>query len=967
MIKNTQQSHIQSLNLANNDLTHLPQGLSLCFPHLESINLNNNRLEDIYLTVDVLSPIPTLYSLYINLVTEEEVDYVLKKLPNLQYLNGLGVDREELMAAASDVNEVMPQQTSDEESVAVVHQQRIPKAVVLTEDEEDQESVYTDTQQQNQKQDYSNNTSLNHRQSRRALSRISSHARGLGTSTSRKSLLNRSVLDVSQQQQADEDLINPDEFEEIAEIYDSIRILHSKLNPDMDSALANDFDLKLREVMEMLSNAVNSEALLKAVKREKSLTAKVDLLTMCAEKVFDYLADQDKRQGVLRRGSDGGGGNAPLKAQQFQLLNGVIIGVFDGLRDAYADLQTSHMELVTQNEGIKLDLARNQQETHQLLEAAEHLEQQNNQNKEQVASLEAEMFDLSQSCNQYQKEGQDLKRYVQRLERDKGEQDRQIAVLRQQIEDLQRQNLEVQKENEQLKRGYDSQRDDQQNFQSHPRYSQDASEYASMAQSLKSDQQQQQSARGSPPQKKQSNYNSRNTITSARSLSNKRGIIGQRHKTAQSMGQYAAQSKSPNTIYRNNNTAAEHMRLNSEAIGGKKKLMNASGAAGVGKSMAIPSGGISAIIGPNQQRILSIKQLKDLISDMYNSKTKFDIKCEEGKQPKETMEQYMYTYLNQRYGLKNLIIEWAAAIITGIKTYSREDHDVALFGKILRNECDEEFRFIQQTVRETVYALLRAVIREKYPNKTEETLGKMQEQVVGDSIERWQWRKIIEKMYDEDDFRQLENQIKYKISLQKEAQQQNQPLSEDGSRASSGTRIQSARGSALSMQPNANTAGNQGNSKNKLTRNQVQQILNQETSQLKDRLKFHVFLKTVLDFQLREHEKFLSRFLQEFRVIDSDNDGILDENAFRQLMKRFRGVVPQDKVENYLQVIDPFNNQKITFSECVHLLSQETLRRKEDGADCAVLELIASLDKTPPVGQGNTFTGQQQMVAVNQR
>ena len=27
----------------------------------------------------------------------------------------------------------------------------------------------------------------------------------------------------------------------------------------------------------------------------------------------------------------------------------------------------------------------------------------------------------------------------------------------------------------------------------------------------------------------------------------------------------------------------------------------------------------------------------------------------------------MYTYLNQRYGLKNLIIEWASSIINGIK------------------------------------------------------------------------------------------------------------------------------------------------------------------------------------------------------------------------------------------------------------------------------------------------------------
>ena len=58
----------------------------------------------------------------------------------------------------------------------------------------------------------------------------------------------------------------------------------------LDQALAADFDGKLKEVMEALSQAVNSESLLPTVKRERSLTAKVDLLTMCAEKVFDYLS-----------------------------------------------------------------------------------------------------------------------------------------------------------------------------------------------------------------------------------------------------------------------------------------------------------------------------------------------------------------------------------------------------------------------------------------------------------------------------------------------------------------------------------------------------------------------------------------------------------------------------------------------------------------------------------------------------
>ena len=58
-------------------------------------------------------------------------------------------------------------------------------------------------------------------------------------------------------------------------------------------------------------------------------------------------------------------------------------------------------------------------------------------------------------------------------------------------------------------------------------------------------------------------------------------------------------------------------------------------------------------------------------------------------QPVETMEQFMYTYLVQKYGLKNLIVEWATAIINSIKFYihniEEQDVTVALFAKILKN------------------------------------------------------------------------------------------------------------------------------------------------------------------------------------------------------------------------------------------------------------------------------------------
>ena len=51
-------------------------------------------------------------------------------------------------------------------------------------------------------------------------------------------------------------------------------------------------------------------------------------------------------------------------------------------------------------------------------------------------------------------------------------------------------------------------------------------------------------------------------------------------------------------------------------------------------------------------RILTVKMLKDMINEIYLSKENYDKKCFESKIPKETMEQHMYAYLTQKYGLK---------------------------------------------------------------------------------------------------------------------------------------------------------------------------------------------------------------------------------------------------------------------------------------------------------------------------
>lgn len=112
-------------------------------------------------------------------------------------------------------------------------------------------------------------------------------------------------------------------------------------------------------------------------------------------------------------------------------------------------------------------------------------------------------------------------------------------------------------------------------------------------------------------------------------------------------------------------------------------------------------------IGQTNLRILTLKQLKELFDDIYAQKAKFDKRVQEGKAVKETMEQFMYTYLNTKYGLKNLIVEWACGIVNGIKKFASKDNDVALFGLVLRNECDEEFKLVQNQVKTTIKELLK--------------------------------------------------------------------------------------------------------------------------------------------------------------------------------------------------------------------------------------------------------------------
>jgi len=64
-----------------------------------------------------------------------------------------------------------------------------------------------------------------------------------------------------------------------------------------------------------------------------------------------------------------------------------------------------------------------------------------------------------------------------------------------------------------------------------------------------------------------------------------------------------------------------------------------------------------------------LRQAKELITEIFVAKAKYDEQCSANQQPRETIEQFIFTFLNQRYGLKALIMEWAGSIVQAVKIY----------------------------------------------------------------------------------------------------------------------------------------------------------------------------------------------------------------------------------------------------------------------------------------------------------
>ena len=329
---------------------------------------------------------------------------------------------------------------------------------------------------------------------------------------------------------------------------------------------------------------------------------------------------------------------------------------------------------------------------------------------------------------------------------------------------------------------------------------------------------------------------------------------------------------------------------------------------------------------------LSIKVAKDIINEIYNCKENYDRVCFENKLPKETMEHYIYIFFYNKYGLKNLVIDWASGLINAVKIYSKTDCDINLFGKILKNEQEEGSRLVLVKLKESIASLLEYFYKLKNEYKSQEEVIKEMKNKKKGLLYEEEWKEIIQYIYNEEDAQIIENKILVFIKEQNDKIFSIIENAED----INNERFVTYQNNYTNFNTSSDIA-NRENFAKKLKMNLVnlfltdkkkatREVLN-NISKLKEEanIPYFDFIQLVCENQIENREKYLKKFVQLFKKFDTDEDGILNEEQFLEMIKSIPYCL--SNLDYYIDIllnkIDPFNHRRFIFSDCVNAFSTE--------------------------------------------
>ena len=324
----------------------------------------------------------------------------------------------------------------------------------------------------------------------------------------------------------------------------------------------------------------------------------------------------------------------------------------------------------------------------------------------------------------------------------------------------------------------------------------------------------------------------------------------------------------------------------------------------------MPKGSFNKQIIVSKKKI-SREQLNEIIQNIYKSKITFDQNCIDLNKPLETMEQHMYQYLNNKYGLKNLTIEYASAIIAGIKEYSKKDINIKLFGMLLKNEIEENTLAIVEKIKQVVEETLEYLISQKNPYMGIGEVGQICEKIKKGMVDEDIWNSFIDTLFIND----KENGKKVKEKIYEFID-----------------RI---------MKKSLEQLGND-NLKFQMTREEEDIV--KEIQNYPKKIKYDDLINILIDYHIKVRKNYLKNMREVFMDNDENKDGILTKKEFIKYINDLKIFQEESIVENIDYLLRKIPQCEkydfFSFSEVVGLFDQEQIL-KENNEKCSILDFLA--------------------------
>ena len=307
---------------------------------------------------------------------------------------------------------------------------------------------------------------------------------------------------------------------------------------------------------------------------------------------------------------------------------------------------------------------------------------------------------------------------------------------------------------------------------------------------------------------------------------------------------------------------------------------------------------------------LSREQLNEIIQNIYKSKIAYDQNCIDLNKPLETMEQHMYQYLNNKYGLKNLTIEYASAIISGIKDYSKKDMNIKLFGMLLKNEIEENTLAIVEKIKQVVEETLEYFITQKNPYMSTGDVLLICDKIKKGMVDEDVWNSFIDTLFLND--KENGNKVKEKIYEFID-------------------RI---------MKKSLEKLGN--NLKFEMTREEEDFF--KEMQNYPKKIRYEDLINILIDYHIKVRKNYLKNMREIFMNNDENKDGVLTKKEFIKYindLKIFHEETLEENIDYLLRKMPQCEKYDFfSFSEIVDLFDQEQIL-KENNEKCSILDFLA--------------------------